>query len=125
MKPTKTDDEYYELANNDVHWQVARASAQLEGFELTARDDLLAGKHVAGDITIDEWIEIITKDAQSRPAVELQPKTYFDHQTQRLLFTDEEMARQRAELRQNMVIFKEEFRKLGYTINPIPMKINF
>jgi adenylate cyclase class IV len=93
----------------------------LAGVELTARDDLLAGKHAAGGITMDEWIDAIAKDEQGRPAVELQPKTYFDHQTQRLLFTDEEMARQRAELRQNMVIFKEEFRKLGYTINPIPM----
>jgi hypothetical protein len=66
MKPTKTDDEYYELANNDVHWQVARASARLEGFELTARDDLLAGKHAAGDITMDEWIDAIAKDAQGQ-----------------------------------------------------------
>jgi hypothetical protein len=50
-----------------------------------------------------------------------QSTTYFDSQTGKILFTDEEVKRQREELRQNMAIFKEEFRKLGYTINPIPM----
>jgi hypothetical protein len=64
MNLTKTNDEYYELADNDVHWQVMRASAKLEGFELKARDDLLAGQCAAGDITLDEWIDVIVKDAQ-------------------------------------------------------------
>jgi hypothetical protein len=64
MNLTKTDNEYYELADNDVHWQVMRASAKLEGFELKARDDLLAGQCAAGDITLDEWIDVIVKDAQ-------------------------------------------------------------
>lgn len=59
---THTDDDYYALAENDVHWQMARASAKLEGIELTAKDDLLAGKCAAGVISIDEWIGAIVKD---------------------------------------------------------------
>lgn len=48
-------------------------------------------------------------------------KTYFDTEHQRFLFTDEEMARQRAELRLAMKIFKEESLKRGFIINPIQM----
>lgn len=59
---TRTADDYYAFADNDVHWQMARASAKLEGIELTAKDDLLAGQCAAGDITIDGWIGAIVKD---------------------------------------------------------------
>ncbi len=62
----KDDDAYYALAQDDIHWQQARASAKLEGIELSAKDDLLAGQHIAGEITLDEWIGKIVKDVYAQ-----------------------------------------------------------
>jgi hypothetical protein len=53
--------------------------------------------------------------------VEVPNKTYFDTQTNQWLFTDEEMKRQRTELRRNMALLKEDCRKNGFIINPIQM----
>ena len=58
----QTEDDFYDIADNDVHWQRVRASAKLEGIELTAKDDLLAGQHTAGVISFEQWVAAIVKD---------------------------------------------------------------
>jgi hypothetical protein len=61
------------------------------------------------------------KNTEPKTDVEIPSKTYFDTQTNQWLFTDEEMKRQRAELRRNVELLKEDCRKRGYIINPIQM----
>lgn len=62
MAAIRTDDDYIDLAEQDRHWQMVRASARLEGIVLDYRDDILSGKHTLGEITIDQWVTAIVSD---------------------------------------------------------------
>lgn len=62
MASTRTDDDYIDLAEQDRHWQMVRASARIEGIVLDYRDDILSGKHTLGEITVDQWVNAIVSD---------------------------------------------------------------
>ena len=62
MAAIRTDDDYIDLAEQDRHWQMVRASARLEGIVLDYRDDILSGKHTLGEITVDQWVNAIVSD---------------------------------------------------------------
>lgn len=62
MASMRTDDDYIDLAEQDRHWQMVRASARIEGIVLDYRDDILSGKHTLGEITVDQWVNAIVSD---------------------------------------------------------------
>ena len=70
MPTARSEDDYIELAEQDRHWQMVRASAKLEGIVLDHRDDILSGMHTAGDITVDQWVDAIIADERNA----IQPK---------------------------------------------------
>ena len=62
MTTTLTFDQeegYIARAEQDVHWQTVCASAKLEGVNLDASNYILCGQHLAGEITIDQWLAAI------------------------------------------------------------------
>jgi hypothetical protein len=59
--------------------------------------------------------------SKPQSSAETQAKTCNDPQTGQLVYTDDETARMRGELRAGMAQIVEIFRKQGYTVNPISM----
>lgn len=54
-----TDKKYAEFAKGDKDWVQIVASAKIEGIEIDARDEVLAGRFLKGEITQEQWAEAI------------------------------------------------------------------
>lgn len=59
-----TDDEYAELARNNQTWQEIAASWALEGIRMTSKDEVLAGRMIAGELSLQEAVAEIRLKAQ-------------------------------------------------------------
>lgn len=52
---------FSDLARTDETWQEVKASFALEGLSVTEEDDELAGRLIAGEISVDEAIHALRK----------------------------------------------------------------
>lgn len=58
-----TDFEYIRLARRDKTWQNIVASFAIEGMTTTIENEIIAGKMISGDISIDQAIRLILQKA--------------------------------------------------------------
>lgn len=58
-----TNDEYIDIARNDSTWREIAASFAIEGMEMSEDNEIVAGKMIAGEISLAEAIKIIRKNA--------------------------------------------------------------
>jgi len=59
-----TDTEYADLARNNATWQEIAASWALEGIHMTYNNEVVAGRMIAGEISLQEAVAEIRQAAE-------------------------------------------------------------
>jgi hypothetical protein len=59
-----TDNEYADLARNNPTWQEIAASWALEGIQMTYDNEVVAGRMIAGELSLPEAVAQIRQAAQ-------------------------------------------------------------
>ena len=58
-----TNAEYIDIARNDSTWREIAASFAIEGMQMSEDNEIVAGRMIAGEITLAEAIKIIRENA--------------------------------------------------------------
>lgn len=58
-----SDADYIEIARNDSTWREIAASFAIEGMVMTEENEVVAGKMIAGEISLPEAVKLIRANA--------------------------------------------------------------